>query len=163
MMSLFGRSAIVATGVLSLTCLMTVTGAMAFHSDYNPTEDPRANQTRTEPPAVDWQSVWTLAAEFEARAPGTSSGRPLLTSVAPVPPSYTVSSVPTFDAYGAPIPFMSTGPWIGDGPVGSWMGARWGAPVQVMPWWPHTAGLVPWWPYTSRIPWWNLPPSRHKH
>lgn len=163
MMNLLRRSAIGATVALLLSCMMAVTGAMAFQSEYNPAEDPRANRARTEPPAVDWQRVWALAAEFEARAPGTSSGRPLLSSVTPVPPSYTASGVPTLDAYGPLIPFMSTVPWIWDGPGGSWMGARWRAPVQVSPWWPHTGGLVSWGPYTPRNPWWSGVPSRNKH
>ena len=127
MMTLLGGSAIVATVVLSLSCMMATTGAMAFHSGYDPTEDPRANRSRTEPPAVDWQGVRALAAEFEARAPGTSSGRPLLSSIGPVPASYTASGAPGSDADGVPIPFMSTPPWFESAPVGPWMTARWRA------------------------------------
>ena len=125
------------------------TGAVSATPDqYDPRHDPNytpASRTHS----LDWQAVWALVWEFEARShPNVGRSQPSSHFAMPQPWHY----VQEFPSPGATRPISGA--------------AAYGAPFGVTLY-GYESWFPGWWISSPRIPWWSLiPPSthpRHRH
>ena len=134
----------VAAAVLLLTHLGEAGVASAATDQYDPRRDPNYSREAVETTPINWDAVWSLVREFEARS-HANAARPLPSSQFAVPQpwhyvqeSFSPGATPPLSnaSYGAPYGGPSYGydPWF--------------------------AG---WWETSPRIPWWSLVPPRHHH
>jgi len=136
---------VVAAAFLLLTHSGTAGAVPAAGDEYDPRHDPNYTRGTSERTPVNWQAVWALAQEFEARAPA-SIGRSQAPSQFAVPQAW--HYVQEFPSPGATPPIS--------GAVG--YGAPYGGPFyRYDPWFPG------WWGASPRIPWWSLVPPRTHH
>jgi hypothetical protein len=134
----------VAAAVLLLTHLGETGAASAATDQYDPRRDPNYTRAAFETAPINWDAIWGLVREFEARS-HVNAARPLPSSQFAVPQpwhyvqeSFSPGATPPLSsaAYGAPYGGPSYGydPWV-----------------------------PAWWGTSPRIPWWSLIPLKKDH
>lgn len=121
-------------------------GAVSAAPDqYDPGRDPNYSWDAMERTPMNWETIWAMVREFEARAYRTVD-RPQVTAPFAQPqPSHYVQGAPSFVA----------SPLVPDAPVygGPYLGALY----------PYGSSLLSWWQASPRTPWWSLIPFRSHH
>jgi hypothetical protein len=135
---------VVTAAVLLFTHLGEASAVSAATDQYDPRRDPNYTREASETAPINWEAVWGLVREFEARA-HANAARPLPSSqfAFPQPWHYVQESF----SPGAPPPLSS---------------AAYGAPYGGSsygydPW------FAGWWETSPRIPWWSLIPFKRDH
>lgn len=121
-----------------------VLAVSATPDQYDPRHDPNFAPETSERAPVNWEAIWGLVREFEARA-YLNVDRPQATAPYAQPqPWHYVQGVPTFSG-SPPIPDV---PGYGDPYVGSWYA--------------YGSSFSGYWEPSPRIPWWSLIPFRSR-
>jgi hypothetical protein len=121
-------------------------GAMsATPNEYDPRRDPNYIRETSERTSVNWQTVWALAREFEARA-YMNIDRPQMTAPYAQPqPWHYVEGAPSFGGSMASLDApIYGGPYVGS-------------------WYAYGPSLSGWWGTSPRIPWRSLVPFNRNH
>ncbi len=127
--------------LLLLTHLVEAGVASAATDQYDPRRDPNYTHEASETAPINWEAVWGLMREFEARA-HANVGRNQ-------PPSHFAVPQPWHDVQEVPSPGATP-------PISGAVG--YGGPFYGYdPWLPG------WWETSPRIPWWSLIPFKKDH
>ena len=122
---------------------------LAAGDEYDPRRDSNYSRATSEAARMDWQAIWALVREFEARAYPNIDRPQMTTPYAQPQPWHYVPGAPSF----------SGSPPLPDAPIygGPYLGS----------WYAYGPSFSGWWRDSPRIPWWSLiPPSthhRHRH
>jgi hypothetical protein len=136
-------------GVVAALLFMThpgLAGAVSPTKDqYDPRKDPNYTRETLEKTPVNWQAVWVLVRESEARASFTVDRPQVSAPYAQPQPWHYIEGEPSFSASmasrDAPI---YGGPYIGS-------------------WYAYGPSFSGWWQTSPRIPWWSLVPFNRNH
>ena len=111
---------------------------------YDPRRDPNYSREAVETTPINWDAVWSLVREFEARSHSNmGQNQPSSQFAVPQPWHYVQESF----SPGATPPLSNAS-----------YGAPYGGPSYGYdPW------FAGWWETSPRIPWWSLVPPRHHH
>jgi hypothetical protein len=134
----------VTAAILFLTHLGEAAAVSAVGDEYDPRRDPNYSVQMSEQSPMNWEAIWALAREFEARAYPTVD-RP---QVAQPQPLHYVEQAPSFSgSLPNPDAPIYGGPYIGS-------------------WYAYGPSFSGWWQTSPRIPWWSLIPfntNHHRH
>ena len=138
----------VTAAVLLLTHLGEVGVASATPDQYDPRLDPNYSRETSETAPINWEAVWSLVREFEARTYLNVDGPQVAAPYAQPQPWHYVQGTSLFDSssqgYGVPV---------------------YGDPYALARY-AYYPSLSPWWGKSPRIPWWSLIPfstNHHRH
>ena len=139
----------VAAAFLVLTHSGNTGAVSATPEEYDPRLDPNYSRATSEAARMDWQAIWSLVREFEARAhPNRDRSQVPALYVQPQPWHYVQGAAS-----------LSGSPPLRDAPI-------YGSPY-LGSWYAYGPSLSGWWGTSPRIPWWSLispsPHNRHRH
>ena len=121
-------------------------GAVSAAPDqYDPRRDPNYSRETLEKPPVNWDAIWALVREFEARAYPNVNGSQVPAPYAQPQPRHYVEGAPS----------LSGSPPLSAAPI-------YGSPY-IRSWYAHGPSFSGWWGTSPRIPWWSLIPFRSHH
>ena len=135
------------TSALLLLAYSGEGGAMSLATDqYDPRRDPNYSRELSEQSPMNWEAIWALAREFEARAYPNIDRPHMPAPYAQPQPRHYVEGAPSFSGSMASLDAsIYGGPYLGS-------------------WYPYGPSMSGWWQTSApRIPWWSLIPFRTDH
>lgn len=138
------RLLVLAAVILLFTPLGTAGAVSAALDQYDPRRDPNYSVQMSEQSPMNWETIWVMVREFEARSPSVYRPQATTPYAQPQPWHYVQGTTPSI-ASALASDASSYGGWYGNALY------------------PYGATYATWWDSSPRIPWWSLVPFRTNH